>query len=190
MENQAKGQIVSSVIEEISENQNGEGQTKEGKRFLALYEARVLQGKVFSRAGASLRQAKSEETLAFWGNYAILSSGFGGIESYKAPPYQESVLRERLTILGWKQKRLPSAYAVFCRKHKIALTAFQTACILQEDASRKALRREDDITISFPDSVLDFFVSRLRGDDSIPLDKMVAALQKAIKQRLVQDGTK
>lgn len=192
-----KEEIVSAVIsgesqetQEIPENSTGEGQTREGRHFLSLYEARISAGKAFSRAGASLRQAKSEETLAFWGKYAVLSSGFGGVESYKAPPYSEDILRERLKILGWKQKRLPSAYAVFCRKHKITLSPFQAACVLQEDAARKALRREDDFQISFPDSVLDFFVKLSSSDDSIPLDKTLIALSKAIKERLVQSGTK
>lgn len=188
-----KGQVVSGILsgetQEIPEN-SGEGQTREGRRFLALYEARILQGKAFSRAGASLRQAKSEETLAFWGKYAVLSSGFGGVESYKAPPYSEDILRERLKVLGWKQKRLPSAFAVQCRKHKITLSPFQAACVLQEDASRKAARREDDICIVFPDSILDYFVKILSGDDSIPLDKTLTALSKAVKERLIQDGAK
>lgn len=192
---QEKGQVVSSIVEETQETQeapenSGEGQTREGRRFLALYEARVLQGKAFSRAGASLRQAKSEETVAFWGKYAILSSGFGGVESYKAPPYEEAALRERLKILGWKQKRLPSAFAAYCRKHKLSLSPFQAACVLQEEASRKAARREDELEILFPDSLLDFFVSRLRGDDSLPLDKVLTALSKAVKERLIQDGAK
>lgn len=187
VEEQAKGAIVEETI--ALEN-SGEGQTREGKRFLALYEARVLQGKAFSRAGATLRELKSRETHAFWGDYAVLSQGFGGQENYKAPPYDESILRERLAILGWKQKRLPSAFAVQCRKHKITLTAFQAACVLQEDASRKALRREDDFQISFPDSILDYFVKMLSGDDSLPLDKTLIALSKAIKQRLIQEGAK
>lgn len=189
---QAKGQVVSSTIEETLQapENSGEGQTKEGKRFLELYEARILQGKAFSSAGASLRQAKSEETLAFWGGYAILSQGFGGTETYKAPPYSEDILRERLAILGWKQKRLPTAFAAYCRKHKITLSAFQAACVLQEEASRKAARRDDDLVISFPDSVLDYFVKILSGDDSFPLDKTLTALGKAVKERLVQDGIK
>lgn len=191
VQQQKKGAIVSSTIVAQEQNQgNLEGMTKEGQYFLSLYEKRISAGKAFSRAGATLRELKSAETKAFWGTYAVLSTGFGGTESYKAPPYSEDILRERLKVLGWRQRRLPSAYAVFCRKHKISLTAFQAACVLQEDASRKAGRREDDLVISFPDSVLDFFVSRLRGDESLPLDKVLTALSKAVKQRLIQDGTK
>lgn len=191
VENQAKGQVVSSTIEEIQENQeNREGMTPEGKRFLKLYEARLTAGKAFARAGSTLRELKSQETKAFWGKYAVLSEGFGGQENYKAPPYSEDILRERLKILGWQQKRLPSAFAVYCRKHKITLSPFQAACVLQEDASRKAARREDDFQIPFPDSVLDYFVNILRSDDAVPLDKTLIALSKAIKQRLIQDGAK
>ena len=188
VENQAKGNVVSSIVS--SEQETQEGMTREGKYFLSLYEARMNAGKAFSQAGASLREVKSRETLAFWGKYAVLSSGFGGVESYKAPPYSEDSLRERLKVLGWRQKRLPSAFAAYCRKHKITMTGFQVACALQEEAARKALRREEDFVVSFPDSVLDYFVNLLRGDDSLPLDKTLTALSKAVKQRLVQDGAK
>lgn len=188
IQEQAKGQVVSGIVS--GETPAGEGQTREGQYFLSLYEARLNAGKEFARAGSTLRELKSKETKAFWGSHAVLSQGFGGVENYKAPPYEEAVLRERLKILGWKQKRLPSAYAVFCRKHKITLSPFQAACVLQEEASRKAARRDDDLVISFPDSVLDYFVKILSGDDSIPLDKTLTALSKAVKERLVQNGTK
>lgn len=183
-----KGTVVSGII--VSETSKKEGDTPEGRRFLEIYQARVASGKAFAAAGATLREMKSQETLAFWGAYAILSVGFGGTESYKAPPYDEESLRERLKALGWKQKRLPSAFAAYCRKHKITMTAFQAACVLQEDASRKALRRDDDIVLHFPDSVMDYFANLLSRDDAPPLDKTMIALSKTIRDRLVKDGAK
>lgn len=164
--------------------------TEKGQAFLDAYLYRVSAGKAFARAGQGLRAAKSEETLLFWGEYADETEGFGGALYYKAPAYNETILRERLKILGWTSKKLPSAIAAFARKHKLSLTDFEKAALDQEEASRKAARREEEATIDFPESVLLPLVAELKKEDGIALDKLMIALSKAIRQKLTEEKAK
>lgn len=175
-ENEAK-----AIVEETGKVS---GLTEEGERFLSLYLDRIREGKRFASMGQGLRFAKSEETLAFWGNYAISSQGFGGIEVFKAPVFNKSVLEERLKLLGWRNKRLPSGYVAFAKKHKISLTDFEKACYDQEQASRKAADREEVPTVVFPDAILDFFVDATKDDNSLPLGKIIIALETQVRKKL------
>lgn len=172
----AKGSVVETIVSDTK------GLTKEGERFLELYLARLDAGKALASAGAGLRALKSEETLCFWGSYAVAKTGFGGQEVFTAPPYNESVLRERLKVLGWSNKRLPSGQVVHCRKHKITLSAFEKAAYDQESAARKAAQDAEKKTIRLefpPDTVkaIAGFVS-----DTVPLGDVIAALENSLKE--------
>lgn len=162
----------------------GGGLTEQGERFLALYLDRINQGKAFASAGQGLRAAKSEETLAFWGHYAVPSQGFGGTEVFKAPAFSKEILQERLKVLGWTNRRLPSGYVTFAKKHKIALTDFEKACYDQEQASRKAGEREETLDIIFPDNLLDYLINLTKDDNSPALGKVMTALEVAVRKKL------
>lgn len=158
--------------------------TEQGEKFLSLYLDRISQGKAFASAGQGLRFAKSEETLAFWGSYAVSTQGFGGIEVFKAPAFSKEILQERLKVLGWTNKRLPSGYVTFAKKHKIALTDFEKACYDQEQASRKAGEREELLDVIFPDNIVDYFYNFTKEDNSPALGKLIAALEVAVRKKL------
>lgn len=176
----AKGAVVESTVPTvISETK---GLTKEGERFLELYFARLDAGKALANAGAGLRALKSEETRCFWGGYAVPKTGFGGQEVFTAPCYSESVLRERLKALGWSNKRLPSGQVTHCRKHKIALSAFEKAAYDQESAARKAAQdaEKKSVRLDFPADTIKNIASFV--SDTVPLGDVVAALENALKE--------
>ena len=180
---ETKGAIVETTI--VSDSKETSGLTKEGKVFLDLYLSRKDAGKTLSNVAAGLRALKSEETRVFWGKYAILTTGFGGTECYKAPAFDKKIFEERLKALGWKFSRFPTAQKVHAKKHGLPFGTIEKAFLDQEEASRAAAKKEKEIPkFPFADDTLKDILRHV--SDEIPLGLVLESFSRAVKARFAE----
>lgn len=180
-ENQAKG-----IVEETGQAPQAPQAprlTKAGQAFLSLYNARKDAGKDLARVGQGLRALKSAETRAFWGEYAVLSTGFGGVEVYKAPAFDKAIFEERLKVLGWPYKRFPTAQKLYAKKHGLPFGEAEKAFLDQEEAARAAAKKEKPVPdFQFSDDTLKDVLSFVSDDN--PAGIVLESLAKQVRKKL------
>lgn len=176
----ANTEEVKAIVEESAQSFR---LTKEGQKFLSLYSARKDAGKDLARVGQGLRALKSAETKAFWAEYAVLSTGFGGTEVFKAPAFDKAIFEERLKALGWPYKRFPTAQKIHAKKHGLVFGECEKAFLDQEEAARAAAKKEKPVPeFSFAEETIKDVLSFVSDDN--PAGIVLESLAKQIRKKL------
>lgn len=172
-----------AAVVETAQETGGLRLTEEGQKFLSLYSARKDAGKDLARVGQGLRALKSAETKTFWGDYAVLSTGFGGTEVYKAPSFDKGVFEERLKVLGWPYRRFPTAQKLYAKKHGLVFGECEKAFLDQEEAARAAAKKEKPVPdFEFLEETIKDVLSFV--SDDFPAGIVLESLAKQVRQKL------